>query len=102
MKRHDRDDRAGSVRGLTQVAQENVDTILAMAAEENARVGPLRSLIERLSSLCGTPGYFFFASSFILFWIVINLIGRSRRLARTSTSHRSSGCRASSARTPCC
>ena len=30
---------------------------------------------ERLSAVCGTPGYFLFVLTFIAGWIVINLIG---------------------------
>ena len=62
---------------LSAGAKDNVDTIVELDEREHAKVGPLRWFIERISSVCGTPGYFLFSLAFIGCWIALNLIGKS-------------------------
>jgi uncharacterized membrane protein len=61
---------------VTPTAQDNVEFIASLDDEDNARVGPLRGLIERVSSVFGTPGYFVFVLGFVACWIAVNLWGQ--------------------------
>jgi uncharacterized membrane protein len=60
-------------RDVPEAAQKNLDLIADLEEEEQAKVGPLRRVIEMISSACGTPGYFVFVLAFIALWIVVNL-----------------------------
>jgi uncharacterized membrane protein len=57
-------------------AQDNLEFIASLDDQEDARVGPLRALIERVSGVFGTPGYFVFVLVFIACWILLNLWGQ--------------------------
>jgi len=61
--------------GVTSPTRDNLDVIANFAEEETARVGPLRSRIEQISSVFSTPGYFLFALTFIAGWIAVNTWG---------------------------
>lgn len=57
---------------LTSHAQDNLQVIAGLAEKDAADVGPLRARIEKISSVFGTPGYFLFATTFIVTWIAVN------------------------------
>lgn len=63
---------------LPASAQDNLELIADMAEREDARVDPVRALIERISNFFGTPRYFVFALLFIVLWVAVNLWGRMR------------------------
>ena len=61
--------------GVSAPAQDNLEVIANLADEETAKVGALRARIERISSVFSTPGYFLFALTFIVVWILVNVWG---------------------------
>jgi uncharacterized membrane protein len=61
-----------SVNGLSESAQENLDTLTSFFEREDADVSSVQLSIERVSSFFGSPAYFGFAIAFIGVWIVAN------------------------------
>jgi uncharacterized membrane protein len=57
-------------------AQENLEVMADLYEREDAGVTRLRSAIECIGDRFGTPGYFLFAVTFVIAWVVINSWGR--------------------------
>jgi uncharacterized membrane protein len=92
---------AGSPDPISSSAQDNLKVMADMSEQEDARVDPLRSLIESASSLFGTPRYFVAVLLVIVVWIALNLWDREHGWPYDDP-RRSSGSKASSVRTRSC
>ncbi len=60
---------------LQPAAQENLKLLARFSDREDAEISGPQLVIERVSAFFGNPWYFAFAVTFIVGWIVVNILG---------------------------
>jgi len=67
--------RSGKSGDLSSTAKGNLELLASFYEREDARISGLQLLIERISSILGSPIFFACAIAFIVFWVLTNLWG---------------------------
>ena len=66
---------ASTDSGLPNPARENIEAVASLREHEEAKVSHAQQLIERASHFFGSPRYLAIAATFIVLWVVVNLLG---------------------------
>lgn len=60
---------------LPDAAEQNLDVMTRFYEREEAKVSRVRRIIESISNVIGSPGYFAAALAFICGWVAVNSLG---------------------------
>lgn len=64
-----------AAHALPTAARENIDVVKGFDQAQDEEVSPARGLIERISTIFGSPAYFASVIAFVFGWVAVNLWG---------------------------
>ncbi len=72
----DKQQAASEIGNLHPSSKGSIEVLANFYGREDAEVSGVQRLIERISAFFGSPAYFAFSVTFILFWALVNMWGR--------------------------